>query len=421
MQRPRGLRLIPISLIFIVLLSGCGSDSPMGPVEELPGLPRSLSPSEALLIEAGNDFAFRFMEELQESDPASNLFASPFSASMALGMTMNGAQGSTYDQMREMLGFGAISLGEINQGYRDLLELLTDLDPSVQMGVGNSIWYREGFPVRSDFLDRTRNFFDAEVREMDFSDPKAPGIINGWVREKTNGKITEIIDDGIDAATVMFLINATYFKGMWTHRFEKNKTAQAEFTREDGTKGTVPLMELSDTLRYAETELYKAVDLPYGGGAFSMTVLLPQEGHSVQELVASMNPQSWEGMVESLHEMPGTVHLPRFRMEWERVLNETLQRMGMLDAFSPGLADFSGLSDIARQVGLFVSKVKQKSYVDVDEEGTEAAAATIVEIRLTAAPNQFSFRADRPFLFVIRERFSNTILFAGVFMTPPSA
>ena len=256
---------------------------------------------------------------------------------------------------------------------------------------------------------------------MDFSDPQAPGIINRWVEDETNGRIREIIDDGIDPATVMFLINATYFKGRWTHQFENNMAAQAEFTREDGTKGTVPLMELSDTLRYTENELYKAVDLPYGGGAFSMTVLLPQEGRSVQELVATMNPQLWEGMVESLHEMPGTVYLPRFRMEWDRVLNESLQRMGMLDAFSPGLADFSGLSEIARQVGLFVSKVKQKSYVDVDEEGTEAAAATIVDIRLTATPNEFRFRADRPFLLVIRERFSNTILFAGVFMTPPDA
>ena len=148
---------------------------------------------------------------------------------------------------------------------------------------------------------------------------------------------------------------------------------------------------------------------------------LPKPGHTVHELVGSLNPDSWQTMVEGLHSMEGTVQLPRFRMEWEKVLNETLKGMGMVDAFSPSQADFSGISDIARQVGLFVSKVKQKSYVDVDEEGTEAAAVTVVEVSFTSMPDRFHFRADRPFLFVIRERFSNTILFAGAFMTPPTA
>jgi len=393
----------------------------MGPGDPIPGLPRSLSLEETLLIEAGNDFAFRFLQEVQREDPASNLFLAPLSASMALGMTLNGAGGNTYQEMRETLGFGSMSLEEINQGYRDLIDLLVQLDPRVDLGIGNSIWYREGFPVRADFVDRAERYFDAVVRELDFSDARAPGIINGWVRDQTAGKIKEIVDAPIDPATVMFLINATYFKAKWTRRFDKGKTSQASFFREDGTSKTVPLMEITDTLPYSETEGYQAVDLPYGGGAFSMTLVLPKGEGTVGDLVTSLSASSWHEMVGSFAEREGTVRLPRFRMEWEKLLNETLKAMGMVDAFLPGAADFTGLSDQAREMGLFVSKVKQKSYVDVNEEGTEAAGVTVVQIDRSSLPDRFEFRADRPFLFVIRERFSGTVLFAGVFRTPPEA
>ena len=421
MNHRQAMGVFPRSIVFVLLAAGCGTDSPTGPGDPIPGLPRSLSLEETRLIEAGNDFSFRFLEAVQREDPSSNLFIAPLSASMALGMTMNGAAGNTYQEMRETLGFGSMSLEEINRGYRDLLDLLVDLDPRVDLGIGNSIWYREGFPVRTDFVDRAERYFDAVVRELDFSDSRAPGIINGWVQDQTANKIKSIVDAPIDPSTVMFLINAIYFKGKWTKRFDKGKTSQASFFREDGTQGTVPLMEITDTLLYAETEGYQAVDLPYGGGAFSMTLVLPKGAGTVGDLVASLTPSSWSGIVGSLAEREGTVRVPRFRLEWEKLLNETLQAMGMVDAFLPGAADFTGLSDQAREMGLFVSKVKQKSYVDVNEEGTEAAGVTMVQIDRSAFPDRFDFRADRPFLFVIRERFSGTVLFAGAFMTPPAA
>jgi serpin B len=320
--------------------------------------------------------------------------------------------------MRNTLGFGSMTLEQINQGYRDLIDLLLTLDPSVEMGIGNSIWYREGFPVRTDFLDRTRSFFDAEISALDFSDPGAADIINAWVRGETNGKIQGIVDPPIHPLTVMFLINAIYFKGDWTHRFPKDKTVQATFSGLNGVSGPVPLMELRDTLLYAETDSYQAVDLPYGGKAFSMTVLLPKAGASIQELVASLNPSGWNQIVGGLTRKEGTVYLPRFRMEWERELNDDLKAMGMVVPFGGG-ANFSGLSDEALQRGLYISKVKQKTYVDVNEEGTEAAGVTSVEIREFVNPDHFVVRADRPFLFLIRERFSQTILFAGVLVEPP--
>ena len=413
--------LFPLITLASLLAWACGDGSPTGPVDEITGLPRALSLNEELLVSAGNDFAFRFLDEVYQAAPDSNLFLAPLSASMALGMTLNGAAGTTFDEMRSTLGFGSMSMNQINEGYRDLIDLLRALDGSVELGIGNSIWYREGFPVRADFLERTRDYFDAEVAELDFGDPGAAGIINSWVSGETQGKIQEIVQSPIDALTVMFLINAVYFKGSWTQRFDASKTATAPFYSRDGTTGTVSLMQVEEDLLYGETESYQAVDLPYGGKAFSMTVILPKEGHAVGDLVSSLSPAAWAQIVAGLYGQPGTVHLPRFRMEWGTVLNETLRAMGMVEAFDPSNADFSGMSDLARQMQLHISKVRQKTYVDVNEEGTEAAGVTSVEMRFTSVPTPFTLRADHPFLFVIREKFSETILFAGVFVEPPEA
>jgi len=411
----------PISLALVMATSfvaACGDGSPMGPAQEIEELPRALSLSEEMVIDAGNDFAFRFLDEVYRSAPESNLFLSPLSGSMALGMTANGASGNTFQEMQSTLGFAGMTLNQINEGYRDLIDLLRTLDTSVELGIGNSIWYRDEFPVKGDFLQRTQDYFGAEVVELDFSDPGAPEIINNWVRAETEGKIQEIVDSPISPLTVMFLINATYFKGSWTQRFDAAKTTTADFFSIDGTAGTVPLMEVEKDFLYGETDSYQAVDLPYGGKAFSMTVVLPKPGHAMTDLVSSLTPFAWAQIVDGLHNRPGTVHLPRFRMEWESLLKGTLQAMGMTDAFDPGLADFSGMSELAQQFQLHISKVKQKTFVDVNEDGTEAAAATSVEMSLTSVPMPFTLRADRPFLFVIREKFSETILFAGIFVEP---
>jgi len=410
--------LVAMALLVPFLASACGEGSPTGPGKEIQGLPRPLSQAEELLIEAGNDFAFRFLDQVYGSAPDTSVFLAPLSASMALGMTMNGTAGATFEEMRSVLGFDVMTLNQINQGYKDLMDLLLNLDPTVEVGIGNSIWYREGFPVREDFLERTREYFDARASALNFADPGAAGIINGWVKDQTRGRIEKIVDDPIDAATVMILINAVYFKGTWTSQFDKKKTAQATFTGRSGATGSVPLMQLADTLRYAETDRYQAVDLPYGGRAFSMTLVLPKAGQAMEELVGSLDPASWDQLLAGLQRREGTVFLPRFRMEWDKILNETLQAMGLKLAFIPGQADFSGLSDAAG--GLYISRVRQKTYVDVDEEGTEAAGVTSVEIR-DSASDRFFFRADRPFLFVIRERFSGTILFAGVLAEAPMA
>ncbi|MYG81085.1 MAG: serpin family protein [Gemmatimonadetes bacterium] len=357
------------------------------------------------------DFAFDLL--VQANRPNGNLFLSPLSASMALGMTMNGAAGETWNQMRSVLGFGGLSEEEINAAYASLLELLVGLDPSVETAIGNSVWTRQGFPVHADFLAAVRESFGAEVAELDFASPTASGRINGWVRNATSGRIEDIVPAVIPADVVMYLINAIYFKAPWTFRFEPSDTRDAPFHLDDGSTRTVRLMSLRRDLPYLENDRFQAVDLPYGGAAFSMTVVLPQPGLSVDSLLASLDAATWRDMAGGFRERDIEVFLPRFRMAYERTLNDDLAALGMVDAFDHR-ADLSRLSPVG---GLWISSVRQKSWVEVSEEGTEAAAATVVTVVESAPPG---IRADRPFLFFIRERLSGTILFAGKVASPPA-
>ena len=374
-------------------------------------LPRALSASETEVIGASNRFAFGLLA--QANRPNENLFLSPLSASMALGMTMNGAAGETWNQMRSVLGFGGLSEEEINAAYASLLELLVGLDPSVETAIGNSVWTRQGFPVHADFLAAVRESFGAEVAELDFASPTASGRINGWVRNATSGRIEDIVPAVIPADVVMYLINAIYFKAPWTFRFEPSDTRDAPFHLDDGSTRTVRLMSLRRDLPYLENDRFQAVDLPYGGAAFSMTVVLPQPGLSVDSLLASLDAATWRDMAGGFRERDIEVFLPRFRMAYERTLNDDLAALGMVDAFDHR-ADLSRLSPVG---GLWISSVRQKSWVEVSEEGTEAAAATVVTVVESAPPG---IRADRPFLFFIRERLSGTILFAGKVASPPA-
>ena len=415
---PRSARSSRIPLLLVPLLlvpAACGDPTGPGRVDEITELPRQLTAGELELIAAGNRFAFDLLH--QASTPDSNLFLSPVSASMALGMAMNGTAGETFDQMRSALGFGDLPLEDINASYRSLIDLLLGLDASVEMAVGNSVWSRTGFPVLPSFLDTVEEYFDAEAAELDFSSPQAPERINRWVSDATRGRIEEIVPSPIPPEAVMYLINAIYFKGTWTFQFDPKDTQDAPFHLADGSTRPTRLMKLTGGLPYHATERFQAVDLPYGGKAFSMTVLLPAEGVEVEELVASLDDEAWGDLTGRFADANGTLWLPRFRMSYERTLNEDLEALGMTDAFDDQRADFSRLSPAD---GLYISKVLQKSWVAVDEEGTEAAAATSVEIGVTSVGGgSFQMRVDRPFLFALRERLSGTILFVGKVVTPP--
>jgi serine protease inhibitor len=413
-------RRILSGMLIAAAVAACRSPSAPGDSdtpEPITALPRALSASEQGLIGASNTFGFNLFGAINKTYAGRNLFISPLSASMALGMTMNGANGTTLDEMRSTLGYGTSSLADIDAAYRSLIDLLRGLDKRVDFKLANSIWYRAGFPFEASFLQTTRDYFDATVTGLDFAAPSAPATINAWVQTATNGKIPTIVDGPIRDDLVMFLINAIYFKGSWTAQFDKAKTRADQFTTGGGTKVPVTMMERSAPARYGETGGAQVVDLPYGGGAFSMTIVLPPQGRSVDDFVATLDAARWTELTGPLRDAT-KLHLfmPKFRLEWKEELSAQLKALGMRAAFAD--ADFTGMSRSAGR-SLVISEVKQKTFVDIYEEGTEAAAVTSVSIGVTAAPINPVVRVDRPFIFAIRERLSGTVLFLGKIAQPP--
>jgi serpin B len=371
------------------------------------------------LIEADNAFALKVFKEINAQNQGGNLFISPLSIAMALGMTYNGAGGETQAAMQQALELEGMSIQQINEAYRDLIDLLFELDPLVQFDLANSIWYRHDITFEQAFFDINRAYFDATVEALDFGLPSAANTINAWVRENTGDKIEEIVASPIPSHVVMYLINAIYFKGTWTYQFDKDLTQDAPFTLLTGNERTVEMMSHAEEadLAYVTTDSFDAIDLPYGGQAFTMTVLLPREGIDVDAVVDELDSGSWNSWMSGLAETSAKVSMPKFTLEYEIELNDVLSALGMEMAFTPGAANFSKMRPAN---DLYISKVMHKTFVDVYEEGTEAAAATSVEIGLTCACGPFEFRVDRPYLFAIREKYSGTIIFMGKIVDPVS-
>ncbi len=408
---------------------GAGSCCDSTLVEPITGLPRSLSPAERQVIAASNDFAFGLLRESRADQPEHNTFLAPLSVSMALGMTMNGAAGETWSQMRDVLGFDDMEEQQINEAYRDLIELLLTLDPSLEVGIGNSTWADSSrITLLSDFVERLETYFDAEAATLDFDDPAARDAINDWVAEVTNDRITDLIER-IPAEAVLFLVNAIYFKGDWRTTFDQDNTRSASFTRANGS--TVSVSMMSDdvgyrTLNAGNPDAVQGVELPYGGGAFTAVALLPPQGVEIDTFVADLDIVDWREWIahfdaqaeaEDLEGDGVPIRLPKFTLEWKSDLVPSLQTLGMTDVFDDELADLSRIDGgLAR---LFVMEVLHSTYVKVDEEGTEAAAATSVSVGVTAVPVSITF--NRPFVFAIRERYSGTILFLGVIGDPAEA
>lgn len=402
-----------ISWVLGGALFACGGE-PLGPLN---GLPRELSLAEQKLITTSNRFAFDFFREVvRQGEPDSNLFVSPLSAAMALGMTYNGARGETQTAMAQTLGLSDLTTQEANESFRSLIDLLRGLDPRVDFRLANSIWYRLGFTPRPEFLDVNRQYFDAEVAGLNFSDPGAANTINGWVDENTNGKIPKIIDN-IAADIVMFLINAIYFKGTWVYEFDKERTKDEAFTLRGGGQRDVSMMHHGGGayVGHYQGQGFQVVDLPYGADAYRMTIVLPDPGRDVDSTIGALSADAWDGIVNGLTKDSLIVAMPKFRLRWEDSLNGVLHALGMGIAFGTS-ADLSGIAGAPGD--LYISYVKQGTFVDVNEEGTEAAAVTVVAIGITSVGGPQEFRVDRPFAFLIRERFSGTILFMGRIVNP---
>lgn len=397
----------PMLFAVAALCAACSEAT--APGVPIAALPRELTQPESKVIAGSNDFAFDLFRTGNLSQHNANVFMSPLSASMALSMATNGANGATYDAMHSSLRLTGATQDEVNGGFKSLIALLRDLDPRTDFRIANSIWFEQTFPFNTSFLDQSQTYFDARVEGLDFKASSSLTTINSWVSAQTNNKIPTILDS-IAKNEVMFLINAIYFKGIWQKQFDKTKTTDALFHAADGSTATVSMMSRGEgvDVDYAWTPEYSAVDLPYGNSAFTMTVVVPSNT-DIDTFAESFDQAKWNLLVASLRSSDIRVYLPRFRMEWKRTLNDDLTQLGMGLAFDRNQADFTRMSPLGNY--LYITQVIQKTFVDVDEEGTEAAAATSVGVGVTSA--RPDFRADRPFLVVIRERFSGTILFIG--------
>jgi len=395
-------------------LTCCNKDfSPIGADQRQPMRP--LTPSEKSLVESAEAFGLKLFKTVEQEDQNKDIFISPLSVSMALGMTLNGADSGTYQAMRQTLQFADLSNEDINHSYQSLMKLLLNADPKVLMEIANSIWYRDNIPVESSFLETNRTYFDATIMPMNFNDPATVTAINNWVNDKTHGKITKVIDS-IDPLTLMFLINAIYFKGTWQFEFDKEKTAEASFFLLGGETIDCQMMQLEGDLSYYADDQVQIVDLPYGDGTFSMTILLPKNSESLNPLIMNLDKNQWEYYINRLTTSPVMLEMPKFKLEYKLIMNGILSQMGMAIAFDPFHADFSRINS---QLPLHISSVLHKTFVQVDEEGTEAAAVTVVTVGTTSVgPHGIYMRIDQPFVFVLREHQSGTLLFMGKILQP---
>ena len=365
-------------------------------------------PDVSGVASANTRFGFNLLQDLREREPGANIFISPLSISIALTMTYNGAAGETEHAMAEVLEIGGLDRDTVNHSNAALRNSLKDPDPKVEISIANSIWSRQGVEFNPDFLERNRVFFGAEIASLDFSSPQATATINEWVDTNTNGKIEKIVER-IDPQTLLFLINAIYFKGNWQDEFNKSMTRQGIFHLSDGSEKRVQMMRREGEYPYFRGTNFEATRLPYGDGRLGMYIFLPSRDSSLNKFLRNLNADNWEGWISQFQDRRHEMMLPRFKLEYEVRLNDTLEALGMGIAFGSG-ADFSGMGP-----SLFISEVRHKTFVEVNEEGTEAAAVTAV-VGVKSIPSVF--RVDRPFFFAIYDAETETILFMGTVTEP---
>jgi serpin B len=372
------------------------------------------------LAAADNVFAFKLLKQLAKDRPDANIFISPFSAATVLQMVGNGAAGLTKTEMQQVLGTRGLSSDIVNQGNLGISQSLNSDNTNIILATANAIWYRQGEPASPDFLALNRQYFGATVAPLNFAEPHSVDAINAWANEKTCGRISRIADGLIDPAyTRLFLANAVYFKGKWADPFDTNDTKDRPFHLSGGGQENAPMMTQTKTFIYRRGTGYQAVRLPYEDENLAMYVFLPDTNSSPKKLLGLMSGDVWQRITKpGFSEKEGTLVLPKFKLEYSVKLNQPLQALGMKAAFSRVKADFSGIAP-----ALYISAVLQRTFVEVKEEGTEAAAVTGMSVPVSAGPeipppDPFQMIVDRPFLFLIEDNRSGTILFMGLMFDP---
>jgi serine protease inhibitor len=366
------------------------------------------------LVDANTEFAFSMFRKLAGEDAGQNIFISPLSILLALAMTYNGAVGETADAMADAMEFSGMEMEELNRGFSNLIISIINADSDVEISIANSIWQRSDFKPEKDFIDTNKKYYNSEVRKLDFSKADAPDVINSWISDATREKITKMIDR-IPQDAVMYLINAIYFKGDWTYPFEEDATFDDDFYHADGSTKKVPMMHMQQHFQYGKGDGFAVIRLPYGQEKLAMYVMLPDKGVDIDSLLYDMDQEKWNSVISGLSDTEVSLAMPKYRMEYGiKTLNDALTSLGMGIAFTPD-ADFSAISK-----GIFISRVLHKAVIEVNEKGSEAAAATVVEMVESAMPMEeiVEFIVDRPYLFTISDDRTGSIMFMGKVMDP---
>lgn len=402
--------LLSIFIVFVLLLSSCKKESdeksPTEPVQI------DLTANQVSLIASENTFAFDIFKKVVEANPESkNIIISPLSISTALSMVLNGANGTTRDAIVTAMRMDGLSTDAINNSSKVLREALLSVDKRVLITIANSVWSEHNFVVKKPFTDILTQYYNADTKSFDIKDPMVPGLINTWISEKTNGLIKNMIDR-LDDNTVMLLINAIYFKGKWASEFDKDKTLPSTFYKTDGSTIQVPMMKQKSEYKVYDGEGFTMAELPYGQGNFVMDVIVPYSRDGVKTILPLINDANLKGWVNQMSSRKIDILFPRFKYMFGMELKKILTDMRMGIAFSDN-ADFSNISSI----DLLITSVLHKAFIETNEEGTEAAAVTIIGIGATSV-NTNILNIDHPFLYIIRETTTNSILFMGRVVDP---
>jgi serpin B len=406
-----GQKKLRRKLAIITVLTGLV----LGCLAALPLAREALAEKQGEPATAYTKFGFKLFGKLI-AEKEQNVFISPASVAFALAMVYNGAAGETQQAMARTLEIQGLSLDALNQGNARLRQALGNPDPRIKLSLANSLWLQQGFAFTPGFLKCNEEFYGATLEVINFADPRSSAAINAWVAKATTGKITGIVDK---IEPPLLLINAIYFKGLWAKPFDKALTKELPFTLLDGRQKRAPMMSQAGNYQYYRGKNFQAVSLPYGEkGRFSMKIFLPDQDSSLKEFLRELNAANWQRWLADFHKTPGSIVLPRFKLEYEASLTEPLKAMGMEVAFDINKANFAHLDPTPP--GVYIGEVKHKTLVEVNEEGTEAAAVTAVHMPLASmAPMQeFTMVVDRPFFVAIDDSETGVQLFLGAVVEP---
>jgi serine protease inhibitor len=403
-------------IIFIFMIAGCGLKNYVKGAGKSNEAEFSRNDYKKI-VSSNNQLGFDLLPNAPANNEG-NIFISPTSLFIALSMLSDGAGSGTKKVITKVLHMERINTNELNKANASLMAaLIPNASKQIQLNFANSVWISNNYKIQPEFAQNTKNYFNAKIQNINVSDEKSSETINDWVKKSTKGKIEKMVDAPLNSSIGAILINAIYFKGGWKYEFDKQGTFDRPFYLEDGSTKNVPLMTLNEKeLANIENDIFQAVSLPYGNGEMSMNIFLPKKNTSLEEFKHLLNNDNWKKWSTEFKKTEVMVTLPKFQIEYEVKLNETLKKLGMESAFNDS-ANFRKLA--TGSDNLYIERVLQKTFIDVNEEGTEATGATSVEfVGESARILPFEMIVNRPFFFAITDNKTDTILFMGAIKNP---